>query len=288
MRSARPLFVTPACTCLLAIFLVMRHAGVHFLLSLVACAAAVQPTINGTSAFYDKVEGGGSWFVFFFAPWCGHCQALEPEWQTLSQRLHGSGTSAISIDATAVTDLAALYEVEGYPTLLLLSAGRVFEFRGDRTADDMLAFAEGGFEGDRPHSRPMPPRPSWLDPLLALPSNVTRLLQFAVEQHPLAAVLLAAGIFSLGVLVTLACLGPQFILVHAPADEVRPGQQFQVELPGGWLRRRQMRVAAPAGIKAGQPFFVPLVSPPVAKHVPEESEDESDDDVTDESEKKSQ
>lgn len=262
----------------------MRHA--FALVFHAACAAAAQPTINGTSSFYDSVESGGSWFVFFYAPWCGHCKALEPEWEALSMRLHGSGTGALSIDATAVTDLAALYEVEGYPTLLLLSAGRVFEYRGERTADDMLAFAEGGFEGDRPHSRPMPPRPSWLDPLLALPSNVTRLLQFAVEQHPLAALLLAAGIFSLGVLVTLACLGPQFIMVHAPVDDVQPGQQLLVELPGGWLRRRQMRVAAPAGIAAGQPFFVPLVSPPVAKHVPEDFDDDVSDE-TDETEKKS-
>ena len=157
-----------------------------------------------------------------------------------------------------------MYQVNGFPSLQLLSDGKVFEYAGERSVEAMRAFAEGGFEGDGPHARPMPARPSLLDPLLNLPGGVAHLLQFATTAHPLAAGLLAASLIALGVLAALACRGPQFLLVHCPPG-VSAGDHFLIELPWRWWRR-QMRVAAPPGITAGQPFFVPLTAPPVARH----------------------
>ena len=221
--------------------------------------------LNGTAHFYDTVgtTGEKDWFVNFYAPWCGHCKALEADWTTLASQLHGSSTGVARVDATAQVELAALYQVEGFPSLQLFSGGRVFSYAGERNLPAMLAFAQGGFKGDALNAQPMPSRPSLLDPLLRLPRGVADVLEVAALTRPLAGALLAAGLFALGVLTAMACRRPEFIMVRAPPG-ASAGQHFAIELPGRW-RSRRMTVAAPPGVVAGQPFFVPLTKPLVAR-----------------------
>ena len=175
----------------------------------------------------------------------------------------GLSSSTPRVDATTHTELAALYQVEGFPSLQLFSGGRVFSYAGERSLSAMRAFAQGGFKGDL-HAQPMPSRPSLLDPLLRLPRGVADVLEVATLTRPLAGALLAAGLFALGALTAMACRRPEFIMVHAPPG-ASAGQHFAIELPGRW-RSRRMTVAAPPGVVAGQPFFVPLTKPLVARH----------------------
>ena len=232
------------------------------------CSSPVE--LNGTAHFYDSVgtTGGKDWFVNFYAPWCGHCKALEADWTALASQLHGSSTGVARVDATTHTELAALYQVEGFPSLQFFSDGRVFSYAGERSLSAMIAFAEGGFKGDLLHAQPMPSRPSLLDPLLGLPRGVADVLEVAAMTRPLAGALLAAGLFALGALTAMACRRPEFIMVHAPPG-ASAGQHFAIELPGRW-RSRRMTVAAPPGVVAGQPFFVPLTKPLVAREWSEE------------------
>ena len=70
------------------------------------CTSPVE--LNGTTHFYDTI-GTHDWFVNFYAPWCGHCKALEADWTALTSQLAGSSTGVARVDATAHTELAALY-----------------------------------------------------------------------------------------------------------------------------------------------------------------------------------
>ena len=59
-------------------------------------------------------------FVKFYAPWCGHCKALAPDWDSLAEKYAASSSVVIgSVDCTTDEnkDLCQEYGVQGYPTL---------------------------------------------------------------------------------------------------------------------------------------------------------------------------
>jgi len=76
--------------------------------------------------------------VEFYAPWCGHCQKLEPEYNQAADalRMEGAKTVLAKVDATAEADLASKYEVTSYPTLkYFVNGGDPIEYDGPRDAD---------------------------------------------------------------------------------------------------------------------------------------------------------
>jgi protein disulfide-isomerase A1 len=56
--------------------------------------------------------------VEFYAPWCGHCKALVPEYDQASIMLQGQASLA-KVDCTAFRELCTKYDVQGFPTIKL-------------------------------------------------------------------------------------------------------------------------------------------------------------------------
>uniref|UniRef100_A0A8B9JT34 Protein disulfide-isomerase A3 n=1 Tax=Astyanax mexicanus TaxID=7994 RepID=A0A8B9JT34_ASTMX len=61
--------------------------------------------------------------VKFYAPWCGHCKKLAPEFETAAKRLKGVVTLA-KVDCTSSTEVCGRFGVTGYPTLKIFRNGR--------------------------------------------------------------------------------------------------------------------------------------------------------------------
>ena len=95
-----------------------------------------------TGKTFKKVTDSGSFFVKFYAPWCGHCQKLAPVWAKLAEMLADNRAVNIAqIDCTTSGDMCTEFGVRGYPTLLWIQDGKkTSEYQGDRSLEDLKTF----------------------------------------------------------------------------------------------------------------------------------------------------
>lgn len=103
--------------------------------------------IELTDANFDKLvlQSDDVWLVEFFAPWCGHCKNLAPEWAKAAKELKGK-VKLGALDATVNQAKAQEYGVQGYPTIKFFPGGvksrsDAANYDGGRTAGDIVNWA---------------------------------------------------------------------------------------------------------------------------------------------------
>ncbi|VDM57196.1 unnamed protein product [Angiostrongylus costaricensis] len=110
-----------------------------------ACSSLYGPqddVVELTSAnFQNKVINGDElWVVEFYAPWCGHCKNLAPEYKKAASALKGiakaNSTSVGAVDMTQHQSVGSPYNVQGFPTIKIFAAdkNKPSDYNGARTA----------------------------------------------------------------------------------------------------------------------------------------------------------
>jgi protein disulfide-isomerase-like protein len=110
------------------------------LLSFFAVANALELTADN----WDVETSGKTVFLKFFAPWCGHCKKMKPDWDKLMDAFAGSATQLVAdVDCTTGgKPLCDANGVKGYPTLKWGDPSNLVDYAGARDYDSFKTFAE--------------------------------------------------------------------------------------------------------------------------------------------------
>lgn len=99
--------------------------------------------ISQDSDFEKLNTGATNMLVEFYAPWCGHCKSLAPEYKIAGETfLDSDDIKLVAVDATEASQSAGKYDVKGYPTLKFFPKGSTTpeEYGGGRTADTIVSW----------------------------------------------------------------------------------------------------------------------------------------------------
>jgi protein disulfide-isomerase A6 len=97
--------------------------------------------------FEEKVlKSDEAWIIEFYAPWCGHCKRLTPEWEAAAKALKKSspGVNLGAVDADKHRELGSKYGVEGFPTLKIFGFDKTKpkEYNAGRQQADIIHAAK--------------------------------------------------------------------------------------------------------------------------------------------------
>ncbi|EFA84124.1 SNF2-related domain-containing protein [Heterostelium album PN500] len=92
--------------------------------------------------FDTVVDGTKTVFVKFYAPWCGHCKKLAPDYEVIADTFAGSKQVVIAkLDCDVHKELCGKYDVSGYPTLKVFAKSKeAKDYNGMRSIEEIVTF----------------------------------------------------------------------------------------------------------------------------------------------------
>ncbi|XP_061969109.1 probable protein disulfide-isomerase A6 [Populus nigra] len=119
-------------------------------MALLAVSALADDVVVLTEDNFEKEVGQDRGaLVEFYAPWCGHCKKLAPEYEKLGSSFKKAKAVLIGkVDCDEHKGVCSKYGVSGYPTLQWFPKGSLEpkKYEGPRTAEALAEFVnnEGG------------------------------------------------------------------------------------------------------------------------------------------------
>ncbi|XP_013413636.1 protein disulfide-isomerase A6 homolog isoform X2 [Lingula anatina] len=97
--------------------------------------------IELTAANFNQkvIQSDQLWLVEFYAPWCGHCQSLAPEWKKAATALKGV-VNVGAVDMDQHQSVGGPYGIRGFPTIKIFGANKnkAEDYNGARSANAIV------------------------------------------------------------------------------------------------------------------------------------------------------
>lgn len=215
---------------------------VLLLLSIVLIARAAIEVDEGVLVltddnFEEAITANPAILVEFYAPWCGHCKQLAPEYSKAAKSLAAANENVklAKVDATEQKKIAEKFEVKGFPTLKYFKNGKATEYGGGRSESEIVDWLK---KKSGPAYRTLA---SELDLTIMQEQHEAFVLGvFSSESSPLAKKFIA---FAGTLHIYSHCNSPNTsliqrarkILVASPSHTTLPSRPSSLSLPRRWL-----------------------------------------------------
>ncbi|VDO46186.1 unnamed protein product [Brugia timori] len=126
-----------------------NHASVLnlFLLLVLPVANGDGDVMKFTDAdFKEGIKSYDVLLVKFYAPWCGHCKKLAPEFEKAATKLlqNDPPIHLADVDCTEEKKICDEFSVSGFPTLKIFRKGELAQdYDGPRVAEGIVKYMRG-------------------------------------------------------------------------------------------------------------------------------------------------
>lgn len=110
---------------------------------------AADPFYGGTAVFplsddnFESMVTGSAdlWLIEFYAPWCGHCKSLKPEYIEAAEKLKGK-VKLGAVNCDDAKGVCGQYNIKGFPTLKFFGTNKRSpeEYNSPREAAAIVSF----------------------------------------------------------------------------------------------------------------------------------------------------
>jgi len=114
-----------------------------FVICLTFVYCAEEDVLVLTDSNFDEIINSEPFvLVEFYAPWCGHCKKLAPNYAEAAGILKKSNPEVklAKVDCTVETKVASRFGVTGYPTLKVFRNGNPSEYKGTRETPGIVSY----------------------------------------------------------------------------------------------------------------------------------------------------
>ncbi|KAL1529748.1 hypothetical protein AB1Y20_000684 [Prymnesium parvum] len=81
--------------------------------------------------------------VTFYAPWCGHCRKMVPDFKKAAAKLKEVGIATAAVNCDQEKGVAQTLGIKGFPAIRFFYKGQMVEYAGPREAMQFVGFAQG-------------------------------------------------------------------------------------------------------------------------------------------------